>query len=424
MGVNQFQAVRGMNDVFSPDTLLWRQVEELLIKSIKQHAYQEIKLPFLESTALYKRSIGEVTDIVLKEMYTFTDLNGDSLSLRPEGTAGVVRAAIEHGLLRQSQKLWYFGPMFRHEKPQKGRYRQFHQLGVEVFGIPGTAIELEMLAMMHLFWSRLGVVDKLSLQINCLGTLIERESYKKDLVSYFELHREHLTESELFRLQRNPLRLLDSKSDVIKTLLSQAPRLIDYISPDSKEAFQELCQGLKTLEIPYEINPYLVRGLDYYNQLVFEWVSSNLGSQSTVCAGGRYDELVTQLGGPPTSAIGFALGFERLLLLLGDENPKDRIDVYILSQETSPWAQTLLLAKNIREQTNLSVDMSYVSSSLKSQFKKADRSGAKYALILGDSELQNQEVSVKLLRQGEVCDKQFTLPRTEAISWLKKNQEV
>jgi histidyl-tRNA synthetase len=424
MGVNQFQAVRGMNDVFSPDTLLWRQVEEVLIKSIKQHAYQEIKLPFLESTALYKRSIGEVTDIVLKEMYTFTDLNGDSLSLRPEGTAGVVRAAIEHGLLRQSQKLWYFGPMFRHEKPQKGRYRQFHQLGVEVFGIPGTAIELEMLAMMHLFWSRLGIVDKLSLQINYLGTLIERETYKKDLVFYFEQHKEHLTESELFRLQRNPLRLLDSKSDVIKTLLSQAPRLIDYISPDSKEAFQELCQGLKTLEIPYEINPYLVRGLDYYNQLVFEWVSSDLGSQSTVCAGGRYDELVPQLGGPPTSAIGFALGFERLLLLLGDKNPKDRIDVYILSQETSPWAQTLLLAKYIREQTDLSVDMSYVSSSLKSQFKKADRSGAKYALILGDSELQNQEVSVKLLRQGEVCDKQFTLPRTEAISWLKKHQEV
>jgi histidyl-tRNA synthetase len=418
--VSRIQAVKGMNDVLPSDTATWEHTARILANCLKQFAYQEIKLPLIEKTTLFKRTIGDVTDIVEKEMYTFTDLNNESISLRPEGTAGCVRAAIEHGLLRQVQKWWYMGPMFRHEKPQKGRYRQFHQLGVEVFGIADAAIDFELLILCHQFWQNLGIEKKLSLELNTIGTPLERQLYKVDLVKFFRQHVSLLTEEELQRLEKNPLRLLDSKSDSVKQLLKDAPQLINYISTDSKAAFDVVCKGLDELGIGYQFNPYLVRGLDYYNHLVFEWVTTELGSQATVCAGGRYDSLVEELGGPKVPAIGFALGLERLILLLNTTFGDFPVQVYVLTQEEQPLTQTQILANQIREFVGLNVEVHLSASSLKSQFKRADKSGAKIALILGENELQNQEVSVKLLRGDFEDDKQLILKRTEIISWLQQ----
>ncbi|NBX84909.1 MAG: histidine--tRNA ligase [Gammaproteobacteria bacterium] len=420
--VNRIQAIRGFNDVLPLETNIWQQTEDKLKNCLKQFSYQEIKLPILESTSLFKRTIGDATDIIEKEMYTFTDLNGDSLSLRPEGTAGCVRAAIENNQLRQTQKWWYLGPMFRHEKPQKGRYRQFYQLGVEAFGFSDPSIDLEMLLMTAEMWKSLGISSHVQLQVNCLGYLEDRVAYKQALVSYFKKHAQQLTAEEIQRLEKNPLRLLDSKSPIIQELLKNAPKLLEYLSEESQQNFKLICQGLEFLQIPFTINPYLVRGLDYYNHLVFEWVTDKLGSQATVCAGGRYDSLVQQLGGPDVPAIGFALGLERLILLLQDQQEQTTADVFILTQEEQPLVRTQQLAQKIRVETGMAVEIHLNSTSLKSQFKKADRSGAAFALVLGIDELNNQQVSVKMLRTDYQQEKQICIREKEVVSWLQQQQ--
>jgi histidyl-tRNA synthetase len=313
----RIQAIRGMNDILPEKTSLWRQVETIFVDCLSSYGYQEIRFPLVESTQLFKRTIGEVTDIVEKEMYTFNDLNGDSLTLRPEGTASCVRACLEHGLLHnQQQKLWYMGPMFRHERPQKGRYRQFTQFGVEAFGMSGPNIELELIAICYRLWNQLGFSNEVQLQVNFLGELSERVAYKNTLVDYFRTHYDLLDEDSKKRLKKNPLRILDSKNPELKELIAAAPKLIDVLGSESKLHFESFCEGLELLKIPYVINPVLVRGLDYYGHTVFEWVTDKLGSQATICAGGRYDKLVEQLGGSETPAVGFALGFERIVLLM------------------------------------------------------------------------------------------------------------
>ena len=418
--MSRIQAVRGMNDILPSQTVVWEHVISALSQCLKQYAFGEIKLPLIESTSLFKRTIGEVTDIVEKEMYTFTDLNGESISLRPEGTAGCVRAAIEHGVLRQMQKWWYLGPMFRHEKPQKGRYRQFYQLGAEVFGVADPASDLELLMMTAQMWKALKIDTKVSLEINCLGTQEDRNHYKESLVAFFQSHASQLTPDELQRMQRSPLRLLDSKSPIIQELIVNAPRLIDFVNFESRRNFDMVCHGLSAAGIAYNLNPFLVRGLDYYHHLVFEWVTSELGSQATICAGGRYDTLVEQLGGPQTPAIGFAMGIERIVLLLPEQEEVPVTDIYVLTQESQPLIQTQLLAEKIRQHSGFNVQIHLSSASMKSQFKKADKSGARYALILGADELQNDQVSVKLLRGELGDDKQLTLKRTDVLSWLRE----
>jgi histidyl-tRNA synthetase len=418
----RFQAIRGMNDVLPSETSLWQFTEKTLQNICDSFSYQEIKLPIVEPTALFKRTIGEVTDIVEKEMYTFVDMNGESISLRPEGTASCVRALIEHGLLRQAQKLWYMGPMFRHEKPQKGRYRQFNQFGVEIFGISEVSAELELLIMTHRIWQALDLDQRVHLQMNCLGSSTDRATYRAELVKFFELHQDQFTEDEKQRLERNPLRLLDSKSERIQSLLVHAPKLIDFISEESRASFQLLCQGLEALGIDYHINPYLVRGLDYYHDLVFEWVTEDLGSQATVCAGGRYNGLVEQLGGQSVPAVGFAIGIERIILLQQMlKNIEKTKDIFIITQEEQPLAQSLKLANSIRQQTSLTVELSLVSSSLKSQFKKADKSGARLAIILGQDELQNQIATLKFLRATPTENQQFSVPFSDLNHWLRTN---
>jgi histidyl-tRNA synthetase len=393
-----------MNDVLPNETFLWRYIEQTFVHCLSRYGYQEIRFPLVESTQLFKRTIGEITDIVEKEMYTFNDLNGDSITLRPEGTAGCVRACLEHGLLHnQQQKLWYLGPMFRHERPQKGRYRQFTHLGVEAFGIPGTAIELELILMCLKFWTQLGFADSLQLQINTLGNLDERQKYKNTLVEYLNDHVDQLDEDSKRRLTRNPLRILDSKNEHMKQLIAHAPKIIDTLEGKSLEHFQAFCQGLDALQIPYVVNPVLVRGLDYYGQTVFEWVTDRLGSQATICAGGRYDILVEQLGGNATSAIGFALGLERIFLLMEAlaclPQVTEKNSLFIISTEEA-LVKGLALAESIRDAyptTNIMVNT--MGGSFKSQFKKADKSGARLALILGEEELANQKISIKDLRE-------------------------
>jgi histidyl-tRNA synthetase len=398
-------AIRGMNDILPEKTALWRAVEQHCIDCLASYGYQEIRLPIVESTQLFKRTIGEVTDIVEKEMYTFADLNGDSISLRPEGTAGCVRACLEHGLLHhQQQKLWYLGPMFRHERPQKGRYRQFNHFGVEVFGIPGVAIELELIAIAYRLWTQLDCAGALQLQVNSLGSLSERQTYKKLLVDYLCAHKTQLDEDSLRRLERNPLRILDSKNPALQSLIAEAPKLIDTLGKESRAHFDAFCDGLETLNIPYQINSSLVRGLDYYGHTVFEWVTDKLGSQATVCAGGRYDILVEQLGGDKTPAVGFALGLERLLLLIEtlDRFPlkNRRSAVFIMSTHEAGMLKALTIAESIRHHhPELEVITNTALGSLKTQFKKADKSGARLALILGEDELAKQQISIKDLRQ-------------------------
>lgn len=405
--VDKIQAIRGMNDILPQDIPKWQFIESIMRNVMKSYGYEEIRTPLVESTHLFKRSIGDFTDIVEKEMYTFTDLNGDSLTLRPEGTASTVRACIEHGLLHnQQQKLWYIGPMFRHEKPQKGRYRQFYQLGVEIFGYEGVTIEVEMLLLCQQLWQHLGLLNDLTLEINSLGSVTERQAYLNVLISYFHDNHNQLDEDSVKRLSRNPLRILDSKNPDMAELIKNAPKLIEHLNNESLDHFNQLCAVLEQLGIGYQINPTLVRGLDYYNQTVFEWTTQLLGSQSTVCAGGRFDALVEQLGGKPTSAMGFALGMERLVLLQETKQQLDNCQpqpmAFFITTNEDARIKALQLAEQIRQHfPTESVIVNHVSTGLKSQFKKADRSQAALALIIGDEEMEQNTIGIKFLRKDQ-----------------------
>ena len=419
---DRIQAIRGMNDVLPDKSLSWQHLDRSFSQCLHAYGYQEIRLPILESTQLFKRSIGEITDVVQKEMYTFNDLNGDSISLRPEGTAGCVRACLEHGLLHnQQQKLWYNGPMFRHEKPQKGRYRQFTQLGVEAFGFAGPAIELELIAITKRLWTMLGLSDALCLEINTLGTLEERQSYRTTLIDYFKPHFDLLDEDSKLRLDKNPLRILDSKNPHMQTLVAGAPKLYDVIGDESRQHFESLCQGLDALQISYKINPFLVRGLDYYGHTVFEWVTDRLGSQATVCAGGRFDKLIDQLGGMATPAVGFAMGAERLLLLMEEllVLPADDVkpSIFFIPVGDEAMQRALVLAESLRnDEQNGQVIVNTIAGSLKNQFKKADKSGARIAIILGIDEMREHTISIKdLRRSGE----QVTIPQDQLNHYIK-----
>lgn len=423
---DRIQAIRGMNDVLPDKTPQWQYLEQKLYACLQQYGYKEIRFPLVENTQLFKRSIGEVTDIVEKEMYTFTDMNGDSLTLRPEGTACCVRACLEHGLLHnQQQRLWYMGPMFRHEKPQKGRYRQFSQLGVEAFGFSGVEIELEIIAMTWRLWKMLGIDQQVQLQVNTLGELAERQAYKDQLVTWFKQHITELDEDSIRRLEKNPLRILDSKNPAMQALLEKAPTLQDALTQNSKSHFNALCAGLDALGISYVVNPLLVRGLDYYSHTVIEWVTDKLGSQATVCAGGRYDSLVNQLGGTSTPAVGFALGMERLLLLMETLNlypaTDSRVSVFIMADGTTTLQKAQFFAENLRDHCpTWTVFVNVSGGSFKSQFKKADKSGARFALIFGEEEVKNNQVSIKELREGAG---QVTMTQSDCIDFIKKQIE-
>jgi histidyl-tRNA synthetase len=398
------QAVRGMNDILPEQTPTWQFVEETLRTLLASYGYSEVRMPLLEKTELFKRSIGEVTDIVEKEMYTFEDRNGDSLTLRPEGTAGCVRAAIENGLLHnQTQKLWYLGPMFRHERPQKGRYRQFHQLGVEVFGLDGPDVDAELILLTARLWRLLGLEDSVTLQLNSLGSSYARAMYREKLVHYFEQHHEQLDEDSRRRLLSNPLRILDSKNPDMAALIAAAPKLTEHLDAESQTHFDELCAQLEAAGMDYQINPCLVRGLDYYGRTVFEWVTDKLGAQGTVCAGGRFDGLVEQLGGKATPAIGFAIGLERLTSLLDEgEVPLERFrpHVYLVRVGDAAQQHALLLAERLRDEVpGLRLQLNHGGGSFKNQLKRADKSGAALALVMGEDEVANGTVGIKSLRE-------------------------
>jgi histidyl-tRNA synthetase len=412
------QAVRGMNDILPTETLYWQHVEATFRLLTKEYCYQEIRLPIVEPTELFKRTIGEVTDVVEKEMYTFNDRNNDSLTLRPEGTAGCARAAIQQGLLyNQIQRLWYLGPMFRHERPQKGRYRQFHQFGIEAFGLIGPDIDAELILLSARLWQMLGVNNQVTLQINSLGTTTVREKYRTDLQAYFTNHFDKLDEDSRRRLGTNPLRILDSKNPDLQELNAAAPKLLDYLDATSQHHFDGLRKILDAAKINYVINPRLVRGLDYYGLTVFEWITDQLGAQGTICAGGRYDNLVEQIGGPPTPAVGFALGLERLIELVKNSNSlTSNPDVYLIAAGAEANMQGLLLAEQLRSALpNLSILTNCGAASLKSQFKRADKSGAKIALILGENEIKENVVAIKYLRLDKP---QITVARNELAAKL------
>ena len=418
---NNIQAIRGMHDVLPEQTPLWQYAEQQLREVLGAYGYSEIRLPIVEKTELFKRSIGEVTDIVEKEMYTFDDRNGDSLTLRPEGTAGCLRACLEHGLLHnQVHRLWYYGPMYRHERPQKGRYRQFIQLGVETYGMDGPDIDAELILIMDRLWKKLGIRDKVRLELNSLGTIAERLVYRETLVNYFQAHLEQLDEDSLRRLATNPLRILDTKNPAMQQVVANAPELMAFLGEDSLAHFNTLTATLNDLGISYEINPRLVRGLDYYSKTVFEWVTDELGSQGTVCAGGRYDSLIEQLGGKPNFAVGFAMGIERLLALLETSGPipiARAVDVYMIRVGETAEREGLRFAEAIRNDVpGLKLQMNCGGGSFKSQFKKADKSGAEYAIILGDDEVSRGEVSIKSLRNGQ---EQQTLSQAQTIKFLQ-----
>jgi histidyl-tRNA synthetase len=417
------QAVRGMHDILPDQTPLWQYAERILREVLSSYGYSEIRLPIVEKTELFKRSIGEVTDIVEKEMYTFDDRNGDSLTLRPEGTAGCLRACLEHGLLHhQTHRLWYYGPMYRHERPQKGRYRQFIQLGVETYGMSGPDIDAELILLMHRLCQKLGIRDKVSLQLNSLGTIAERLAYREVLVAYFKQHKEGLDEDSLRRLNTNPLRILDSKNPGMRDVIANAPELMAYLGADSLVHFKAITTTLEDLGVAYQINTRLVRGLDYYSKTVFEWVTDELGSQGTVCAGGRYDGLIEQLGGKPNHAVGFAMGMERLLALLEtrEDIPVERtVDAYMIRVGEKAEREGLRFAETIRNEfPALKLQLSADGGSFKNQFKKADKTGAEFAIILGDDEVGRGEVGIKCLRNDLA---QQTMPKRLAISFLQQH---
>ena len=396
------KSIRGMHDVLPDDSFRWQAFETVIRQLMAGYGYREIRMPLVESTDLFCRSIGEVTDIVEKEMYTFEDRNGDKLTLRPEGTASCVRAGIQHGLLHnQIQRLWYSGPMFRHERPQKGRYRQFHQFGAEVYGIDSPDIDAELILIGARLWQQLGLTG-VRLELNTLGSNQARSEYKQVLVDYLNQHRELLDEDSLRRLETNPLRVLDSKNPAMKDMLDNAPALIDHLDDESRQQFDKLKASLDAVGVQYTINPRLVRGLDYYCKTVFEWVTDELGAQGTICAGGRYDGLVEQLGGKATPAIGFALGMERILSLLESQQQQQPpgIDVYLVMLGEASELKGLQLAEEIRTQLpDVKMIAHCGGGSLKSQMKKADKSGAAIALILAEDELKNAQVTVKYLRE-------------------------
>jgi histidyl-tRNA synthetase len=423
---SNIQAVRGMHDVLPDQTALWQYAEGIIREVLSSYGYSEIRLPIVEKTELFKRSIGEVTDIVEKEMYTFDDRNGDSLTLRPEGTAGCLRACLEHGLLHhQTHRLWYYGPMYRHERPQKGRYRQFIQLGVETYGMSGPDIDAELILLMHRLWQKLGIRDKVSLQLNSLGTIAERLAYREVLVAYFQHHKEGLDEDSLRRLNTNPLRILDSKNPELKDIIANAPELMAYLGSESLAHFKAITTTLEDLGVAYQINTRLVRGLDYYSKTVFEWVTDELGSQGTVCAGGRYDGLIEQLGGKPNHAVGFAMGMERLLALLElrDDLPVTKsVDAYMIRVGEKAEREGLRFAEAIRDKfPALKLQLSADGGSFKNQFKKADKIGAEFAIILGDDEVDRGEVGIKCLR-NELA--QQTMPQSQAISFLQQQLQI
>jgi histidyl-tRNA synthetase len=395
------KSIRGMHDALPDDTHRWQAFETVIRQLMASYGYKEIRMPLVESTDLFCRSIGEVTDIVEKEMYTFEDRNGDKLTLRPEGTASCVRAGIQHGLLyNQIQRLWYSGPMFRHERPQKGRYRQFHQFGVEVFGINTPDIDAELILISARLWKQLGLKG-IRLELNTLGSNQARENYKKVLVEYLNQHHDLLDEDSKRRLLSNPLRILDSKNPAMRQVLDDAPALIDYMDEASSVQFDKLKTRLDAAGVEYTINSRLVRGLDYYCNTVFEWVTDELGAQGTICAGGRYDGLVEQLGGKATPAIGFALGIERILSLLESQKEKlaDTIDIYMMMLGESCEVKGLQLAEAIRDQyPGLKMIAHCGGGSMKSQMKKADKSGAAIAIILAEDELNKEQLTVKFLR--------------------------
>ena len=396
------QAIRGMNDCSPTESPLWQWIEGQVRQILSRYGYSEVRMPIVESTPLFARAIGEVTDVVSKEMYTFWD-NDEQLTLRPEGTAGCVRAAIEHGwIYNNEQRLWYMGPMFRHERPQKGRYRQFHQAGVEVFGIATPEIDAELIILTARLWKALGIDQHVSLQLNSIGSLEARANYRSALVAFLENHQDLMSEEEKERLVKNPLRILDTKNQALQDVLDGAPKLLDYLDDESREHFAQLCGLLDAVGIQYEINPKLVRGLDYYNRTVFEWVTSALGAQGTVCGGGRYDGLVEQLGGHATSGVGFAMGLERLVLLVQEVNKsipvKSAVDIYVVYQGEGTTLAAFQLAEKLRsELPHLSTMLHCSGGNFKKQFKRADKSGATLALVLGESEVQNNQVVVKHL---------------------------
>ncbi|WP_068858247.1 histidine--tRNA ligase [Perlucidibaca aquatica] len=401
--MSRINAIRGMNDILPEATPRWQQLETALRSLMQRYGYREIRLPVVEPTPLFKRAIGEVTDIVEKEMYSFEDRSGESLTLRPEGTAGCVRACLEHGLTHnQSPKLWYTGPMFRYERPQKGRYRQFHQFGVETFGQAGADMDAELILMTARLWQSLGLTDVVSLEINSLGESEGRAAYRQALVTYLEQFRTQLDDDSQRRLTTNPLRILDSKDANTQAILVNAPQLSDYLDEGSRQHFATLCAQLDACGVTYRVNPNLVRGLDYYNKTVFEWVTTALGSQGTVCAGGRYDGLVAQLGGQATPAVGFAIGLERLVLLLDAVHPvceSAEADVMVLALGEGTAQHAICLAEQLRDALPaLRIVYNCGGGSFKSQFRKADKSGAQLALIVGEAEVTTNTVGIKWLR--------------------------
>ncbi|WP_372762430.1 histidine--tRNA ligase [Pseudoalteromonas sp.] len=417
----QIQAVRGMNDCLPGDTQIWQKVEHILRETVASFGYQEIRFPIVESTDLFKRSIGEVTDIVEKEMYTFADRNGDMLTLRPEGTAACVRAGNQNGLLyNQEQRLWYMGPMFRHERPQKGRYRQFHQFGLETFGIATADIDAEVILLTAQLWQSFGISEHVRLELNSLGSNEARAKYRDALVAYLEQHLDALDEDSKRRMYSNPLRVLDSKNPEVQAVLVDAPKLSEHLDTESKEHFENLCERLDAAGVKYTINEKLVRGLDYYNRTVFEWVTDSLGAQGTVCAGGRYDGLVEQLGGKATPAVGFAMGLERLVLLLqalecvGDV--RRSADVYLAAMGDKASIQAPVIAAELRRDVaNLRVMVHAGGGNFKKQLKRADKSDALVAVIIGEDELAQGVVTIKYLRERK---EQVTLKLEQAKALL------
>lgn len=421
--MSKIQSLRGMSDLLPEQSAIWQYLEDKILTVLQSYGYREIRFPILENTELFKRSIGEVTDIVEKEMYTFDDRNNESVTLRPEGTAGCVRASEQNGLLyNQIQRLWYRGPMFRYERPQKGRLRQFHQFGAEVFGLQGPDIDAELLTMTARLWRELGISEYITLQLNSLGSSACRATYRDALVVYLNGYKEQLDEDSQRRLDSNPLRILDSKSPQTKEILIGAPKLVEFLDEESKVHFTRLCGLLDAAGVTYEINQQLVRGLDYYGKTVFEWVTDALGAQGTVCAGGRYDGLVEQLGGKPTPAVGFGLGEERLALLLDavgavPDSVGRHLDAYLVAVGDVSTA-ALSLSEELRSQCpQLRLQNHCGGGSFKSQLKKADRSSADIALILGEDEAQAGRLTIKYLREKK---DQVTVSICEAVVLLNQ----
>lgn len=418
---NTIQAIRGMNDLLPEQSPAWQQVEAVIRRVAASYGYSEIRMPVLESTQLFKRSIGEVTDIVEKEMYTFDDRNGESVTLRPEGTASCVRAGNQHGLLyNQIQRLWYMGPMFRYERPQKGRYRQFHQFGIETFGLESADADAEVILLSARLWREFGLADQVELQLNSLGSNEARANYREALKAYLSDYVNELDEDSKRRLESNPLRILDSKDENTQKILEGAPSLSEYWDAESKEHFEQLTARLEAAGISYTLNERLVRGLDYYNRTVFEWVTTALGAQGTVCAGGRYDGLVEQLGGKATPAVGFAMGMERLVLLLQEQGkltPRRVVDAYLMPLGEEAELNAPRIAEQLRnELPELRLVSHCGGGSMKKQMKKADKSGAQVALIIGADEIAQQQVTVKPLRTAE---EQQTLGWQALIEYLQ-----